>query len=192
MEKNISRRNLISLGTAAGISLAYTSMASASATASMVDAGKPTESAQQQAIIEGLRKEELYLPTPAEVLALSGSQAEAKAADDALRSLSASDLKINLNLKAEQDKLTAKYRSQHAASLDKPRVGMDANAYSTTAIGSIRVEIMDAWGSFSDYSHVGDRSVLPRQAQAWRPNFSNSRVHASYDPTNGSSWWSVW
>lgn len=178
------------------IALSGTSIAGAipqsQATTLEVATSRPSASAQKQAIIEGIRKEEIYLPTPSEILALSGSQAEATTADNALRSLSASDLKINLQIKSEQDKLTAQYRSQNLSSLDKSRPGLRTSTSSTPASGSIRVQIMDAWGNYSDYSHTGNRDILPVQAQAWRPNFSNSRVYASYDPTNGSKWWSIW
>lgn len=142
----------------------------------------------KQAIIESIRNEEIYLPTPEETLALTGSAEEASSAETALKSLSLADRKLNLKIKAEQDTLTKQYRAKYVESLINPKPHYATNSAMPT---SNALQLRDAYGNWSDHYGNGVRNVLQPTLDAWRPNYSRGRVYA-VDPLSNTYWWSVW
>lgn len=164
--------------------------ASMSLVASKANANTPSEEPFGSSLVAPVEQGQIYLPSPEEVLKLTGSRQQAENANAILSNLSNSELRTNQEIAREQEALTQKYRNEYLLMLDK--AGPEGkNRVSPQEISTNAYQIMDGPGKIHFYYHNGVQNILMPSAQAIRPNWSRGRVFM-FDAVHQTSYWTIW
>lgn len=163
--------------------------ASISLVASKANANTPSEEPFGSSLVAPVEQGQIYLPSPDEVLKLTGSRQQAENANAILSNLSNSELRTNQEIAREQEALTQKYREEYLLMLKGAKAASPEN--SVQAISTNAYQIMDGAGRIHSYYHNGVQNVLMQTARAIRPNWSRGRVFM-YDAVHKTSYWTIW
>lgn len=144
---------------------------------------------RREEMIDKIENGEIYLPTPEEVFAFTGSKEQADQTALNLSKLDSNELKINQEIRKEQEALTELYRSENkrqaGARLIHPK------PYMSPQSASIAYQVMTPDELHHSYFHTGELRVLRPGVLAIRPNWSLGRVYM-YDVVLNTYYWTIW